>query len=70
MDHDKDPETTNQQQEHGLDRRSMLLSGVSLFALSMVGSDKAGAQAQPAPKPSGSSAQPNILFIMGDDIGW
>jgi arylsulfatase A-like enzyme len=72
LDHDKDPKTTNQEQEHGLDRRSMLLSGVSLFALSMVGSDKADAQTQPAPapKPSGSSAQPNILFIMGDDIGW
>ncbi len=50
----------------------MLLSGVSLLALSMVGSDKAEAQAQPAaaPKASGSSAQPNIIFIMGDDIGW
>jgi arylsulfatase len=58
------------EQSEGLDRRSMLLSGVSLFALSMVGSDKADAQTQPAPKPSGSSAQPNILFIMGDDIGW
>ncbi len=71
MDHDKEPKTTNQEEEHGLDRRSMLLSGVSLFALSMVGSDKANAQtqpAQPAAKPSGG--QPNILFIMGDDIGW
>jgi len=50
----------------------MLLTGASLFALSMVGSDKADAQAQPTavPAPSASSGQPNILFIMGDDIGW
>jgi len=73
LDHDKDPEAANQQQEHGLDRRSMLLSGVSLFALSMVGSDKADAQTQPAQPAAASKStggQPNILFIMGDDIGW
>jgi arylsulfatase A-like enzyme len=73
LDHDKDPKTTNQEEEHGLDRRSMLLSGVSLFALSMVGSDKADAQtqpAQPAAAPKSSGGQPNILFIMADDIGW
>jgi len=55
----------------GLDRRTMLLSGASLFALAGVVGVPANAEDQPkqsTPKASGS--QPNILFIMGDDIGW
>jgi arylsulfatase A-like enzyme len=55
----------------GLDRRTILLSGASLFALSAVGVGPAEAADQPkaqAAQPSG--AQPNIVFIMGDDIGW
>ena len=57
-----------------LDRRNILLSSASLIALSMVGAGAAGAgaQAEPAaaPKPQAGSSQPNIIFIMGDDIGW
>ena len=57
-----------------LDRRNILLSSASLFALSMVGAGAAGAgaQAEPAaaPKPQAGSSLPNIIFIMGDDIGW
>jgi arylsulfatase A-like enzyme len=57
---------------NGLDRRAILLSGASLFALAAVvgavPADAADQPKQPAPKASGS--QPNILFIMGDDIGW
>ena len=62
------PETGN-----GLDRRTMLLSGASLFALSAVagvGSAEAADQPKPAAAPAASGGQPNILFIMGDDIGW
>ena len=47
----------------GLDRRSILLSGVSLFALSAMGAPSA---AQPAPQPAPpapSGSKPNILVI-------
>jgi arylsulfatase A-like enzyme len=53
-----------------LSRRNMLLAGTTLAAASALGSaasvQKAVAQAQQA-TPSG---RPNILVIMGDDIGW
>jgi arylsulfatase A-like enzyme len=57
---------------NGLDRRTILLSGASLFALSAVaGAVPADAADQPKPQASPpSGAQPNIVFIMGDDIGW
>ena len=60
--------------DDGLDRRSILLSGASLFAFSMVGASaaraggQAGEQAAPAPAAS-SGSKPNILVIWGDDIG-
>jgi len=54
-----------------LNRRNMLLGGTSLAAASAIASGggvKVGqAQAQPV-APAGR--KPNILFIMGDDIGW
>ncbi|MGH6803874.1 MAG: arylsulfatase, partial [Methyloceanibacter sp.] len=62
---------TKRPTQNGLDRRTILLSGASLFALSAVGAASAKAEDQPkqaAAQPSGS--QPNIVFIMGDDIGW
>src|SRR5262245_10210276 len=53
-----------------VDRRSILLGGTSLAAAAAVGGATPGAvtraQAQPAP----TGQKPNILFIMGDDIGW
>jgi arylsulfatase A-like enzyme len=51
-----------------LDRRNVLLAGTTLAAASALGSatNIQTAQAQPAP----SGQRPNILFIMGDDIGW
>jgi len=58
---------------NGLDRRTMLLSGASLFALASVvgvGPASAADQPKPAAAPAASGGQPNILFIMGDDIGW
>jgi arylsulfatase A-like enzyme len=63
--------------QNGLDRRTILFSGASLVALSALGGGAAAAQTAPsspqAPQaaPSASSGdKPNILFIMGDDIGW
>jgi arylsulfatase A-like enzyme len=60
-------------QQTGLDRRNLLLSGASLFAL--LGATASGAKsafaetAQPAPAAS-AGGKPNIVFIMADDIGW
>ncbi len=57
----------------GLDRRNILRSGASLFALSLfgAGATPTTSQAAPAAAPAPQAgAKPNILFIMGDDIGW
>jgi arylsulfatase A-like enzyme len=54
-------------------RRNVLLSGVSLLALSATGASLAQAQPGPATAPAAAApagGQPNIIFIMGDDIGW
>jgi arylsulfatase len=52
-----------------LNRRNMLLAGTTLAAASALGTaagvQKAVAQAQQA-----TSGKPNILVIMGDDVGW
>jgi arylsulfatase len=56
-----------------LKRRDLLLSGSSLLAASAFSqtAQTGSAQAQPAPAPAPSgSRKPNILVIMGDDIGW
>jgi arylsulfatase A-like enzyme len=61
-------------QNSGLKRRDLLLSGSSLLAASALASATAvqTAQAQ-QPTPAQAPApgrRPNILMIMGDDIGW
>jgi arylsulfatase len=56
---------------HILNRRNMLLAGTTLAAASALNSaasvETAVAQAQQAAPPG---SKPNILVIMGDDIGW
>src|ERR1700744_3032680 len=56
----------------GLDRRKVLLGTTALAAASAIVAGEpvrvAQAQAQQAAAPSG--AKPNILVIMGDDVGW
>jgi arylsulfatase A-like enzyme len=51
-----------------VNRRNMLLAGTTLAAASALGSAAAIEKAQAQPAPSGQ--QPNIIVIMGDDIGW
>src|SRR5262249_52709513 len=60
----------------GLDRRSIILGGGTLAAASALGAGlTAAAQPGPAPvparpPPAASGRPPNIVFVMGDDIGW
>lgn len=53
----------------GLNRRNVLLSGTAV-ALATVAGTTAQAQQNPAPAAAASGQKPNILMIMGDDIGW
>ena len=58
------------QTDLAIDRRNMLLSSGSLLALAATGAATAEAQApKPAALPS-QGGKPNIVIIMGDDIGW
>ena len=63
--------TDERDSKNALDRRNMLLAGTTLAAASALGTaagvQKAIAQAQQAAPPG---TKPNILVIMGDDIGW
>src|SRR6266480_2733572 len=69
------PETSTKAVGGGLKRRDLLLSGSSLVAasaLSAVGLTSPAQAQQPAtaPAPTPPGQRPNIVFIMGDDIGW
>src|SRR6476660_3634666 len=46
------------------------LAGICFALILSPFATPAAAQAQPQPQPAVSAAKPNILFIMGDDIGW
>src|SRR4029078_9668775 len=62
------------QNDSGLKRRDLLLSGSSLLAasaLSMTGLTRSAQAQQQTPAPALRPGQrPNIVFIMGDDVGW
>ncbi len=71
--HDK-PQDGTPRNRRGIKRRDLLLSGGSLAAASALSATGLGRRAQAqqqAPAQAARSGQrPNILFIMGDDIGW
>lgn len=54
----------------GLTRREVLVAGTALTAVaaSLVSTDDV--RAQQSTKTGGTGGKPNILMIMGDDIGW
>src|SRR5262245_28946115 len=60
----------------GLKRRDLLLSGGSLVAASAVAATglarpaQAQQQTPPPAARAGQRQRPNIVFIMGDDVGW
>ncbi len=54
-----------------INRRSILMSSGSLLALAATGTIAAEAQAQaPPPAAARTGSKPNIVVIMGDDVGW
>jgi arylsulfatase len=54
----------------GASRRHLLLGGSALVAASAAGSLRSASAVEQAQQPAPSQGKPNILFIMGDDIGW
>ena len=62
------------QSSGGLKRRDLLLHGTSLLAASTLAASALSGVAQTtsaqAQQPSPRGRQPNILVIMGDDVGW
>jgi arylsulfatase A-like enzyme len=76
MSKDKVPEqseTNSEPTSAGLKRRDLLLSGSSLVAasaLSAVGLTSPAHAQQPATAPATAGQKPNIVVVMGDDIGW
>jgi arylsulfatase A-like enzyme len=65
----QDNSNKSNSENKALNRRNMLLAGTTLAAASALGTaagvQKAVAQAQQA-----TAGKPNILVIMGDDVGW
>jgi arylsulfatase A-like enzyme len=76
MSKDKAPEqseTSSEPTSAGLKRRDLLLSGSSLVAasaLAAVGLTSPVQAQQPATAPATAGQRPNIVVVMGDDIGW
>src|SRR5713226_4030141 len=74
-DHDKRRRETETSKlaSKGLKRRDLLLSGSSLVAasaLSAVGLTSSAEAQQPTAAPAAAGRRPNIVVIMGDDVGW
>src|SRR5437867_7200690 len=66
------PESSTAPTGGGLKRRDLLLSGSSLVAasaISAIGLTSSAQAQQPTPSPAPAGQRPNIVVIMGDDIG-
>jgi arylsulfatase A-like enzyme len=62
---------STQKQNDGPSRRRILMSGTALAAATAMGPGTTQvAQAQQPAAPPSNGKQPNILVIMGDDVGW
>src|SRR4051812_18993302 len=76
MSREKNPDnsdtSTTQLSSAGMKRRDLLLSGSSLVAasaLTAAGLTTSAQAQQPAASPAPAGQRPNIVVIMGDDIG-
>jgi arylsulfatase A-like enzyme len=56
--------------DHALNRRNLLLGTSTLVAAATLTSSALAQAQKAAPTAAPSGSKPNILFIMGDDIGW
>ncbi|MGA7430404.1 MAG: arylsulfatase, partial [Xanthobacteraceae bacterium] len=67
---DQDNGEKSNLENHAVNRRNILLASTTLAAASALGAPEfiKTAQAQQQAAPAG--AKPNILVIMGDDVGW
>jgi arylsulfatase A-like enzyme len=64
-------QSTDDDNQTKMNRRNMLLGGTTIAAASAIVSGNRVQVAQAQQRPAASSGRkPNILFIMGDDIGW
>src|SRR5256886_12776256 len=66
------PESSTAPTGVGLKRRDLLLSGSSLVAasaISAIGLTSSAQAQQPTPSPAAAGQRPNIVVIMGDDVG-
>ena len=68
MPRESQAETSNLEQRHAVNRRKILLGSTAIAAASALAASATVPTAQAQPAPAG--AKPNILVIMGDDIGW
>src|SRR5262249_36349938 len=63
-------QTSGLPRSNAVKRRDLLLAGSSALALSAMSAGVVGTARAQQQTPQGSGQRPNILFIMGDDIGW
>lgn len=69
--HQGDGDQSNNEHPSGVSRRDLLLAGSALAAAALTTSGGATpASAQQSTQPAAGGGKPNILMIMGDDIGW
>jgi arylsulfatase len=65
-----DGENKPGKKDAAVNRRNILLGGTTLAAVSAIAAGKTIEVAQAQQASTGSGRQPNILVIMGDDVGW